>query len=78
MAEFRLAFFSELLRKILFFFCRLTPSDTDHSLHIPSRHSDFLTLYFKTPPITFLPTSLKNLQTHIHDFLSVSSSHPPS
>ena len=60
-----------------FFFC-LFPSDTDHSLHIPSRHIDFLTLYLKTPPITFLPTSLKNLQTQIHDFLSVSSLHPPS
>lgn len=74
MAEFRLAFFSGLLKKIqLFFSFHLFPSDTDHSLRVPSRCSNFLTLHLRIPPITLLPTSLENLQTQIHDFLSVSS-----
>lgn len=74
MAEFRLAFFSGFLRKIqLSFFFHLFPSDPDHSLCVPSRRSDFLTLYLKILPITLLLTSsLENLQTQIHDF-SVSS-----
>lgn len=75
MAEVRRTFFSELLRKIqLFFFFHLFPSDTDYGLCVPSRHWYVLTLYLKAPPITLLLTSsLKNLQTQIHDFLSVSS-----